>query len=159
MNRKKAGEGEKRKTHPGLHRGKEGNGGALHTLCHRQGSPLKKFFCIIYSFEGEREREQWGKGRERRGQRIESGLCADSRDPDAGLKLRNCEIMPRGEAGRLTEPSRRSDVLFLKQGKGRRSGPRSGQSPGELGRGRYSIKGFGRARGLLSTFVAQGLAT
>ena len=43
----------------------------------------------------ERKNEQ-GRGRERereRGQRIQNGLCADHREPDAGFKLMNCEVM------------------------------------------------------------------
>ena len=42
------------------------------------------------------------KGQGEGGQRILSRLCADSREPDAGLELRNREIMTRAEAGRLT---------------------------------------------------------
>ena len=34
-----------------------------------------------------------GRGRERGGERMPSRLCADSRKPDVGLKLRNHEIM------------------------------------------------------------------
>ena len=40
----------------------------------------------------ERERARasaQGRGRERGRQRIQSGLCADSRKPDAGLELTN----------------------------------------------------------------------
>ena len=48
-------------------------------------------------FEREREREnmylQAEEGRGRGRQRIQSGLCTDSREPDAGLELRNHEIM------------------------------------------------------------------
>ena len=44
--------------------------------------------------ETEREREDKPrKGRELGGQRIQNGLCVDSRDPDAGLELMNYEIM------------------------------------------------------------------
>ena len=39
------------------------------------------------------ERERVGKGWREMGQRIQSGLCADSRKLDAGLELTNCEIM------------------------------------------------------------------
>ena len=43
--------------------------------------------------EGERERAyEWGRVRERRGQRIRSGLRADSRKPDVGLELTSCEL-------------------------------------------------------------------
>ena len=42
----------------------------------------------------EREREhKWRRGRQRGGQRIQSRLCADSSEPDVGLKLTNREIM------------------------------------------------------------------
>ena len=55
---------------------------------------------FIFERERERERERENvcvykrrRGRERGGQRIQSGLWADSREPDAGLKLGNHEIM------------------------------------------------------------------
>ena len=42
----------------------------------------------------EREREGGsGGGIETGGQRIQSGLCADSREPDTGLELMDCEIV------------------------------------------------------------------
>ena len=57
-------------------------------------------FCLFLSFfilrEREREKERendWGKGREEGGQRIQSGFCADSREPNEGLELTNCKIM------------------------------------------------------------------
>ena len=44
--------------------------------------------------EKEKEQEQEEKGQRERGrQRIQSGLCADSREPDVGLELTNREIM------------------------------------------------------------------
>ena len=46
------------------------------------------FFLSFYLFERERENE-WREGRERGGNRIQRGLCADDRQPDAGLKLMN----------------------------------------------------------------------
>ena len=49
-----------------------------------------------------REREL-GKSRERGGQRIPNGLCADSREPDEGLEHNNNEIMTWAEVGRLTD--------------------------------------------------------
>ena len=50
------------------------------------------------------EREsKWGRGRERGRQRIWSGLCADSRKPDPGLKLTNCEIITWAKIGCLTD--------------------------------------------------------
>ena len=36
---------------------------------------------------------KWGRGRERGGQRIQSGLCTDSREPNTGLELTICKIM------------------------------------------------------------------
>ena len=36
---------------------------------------------------------KWGRGREREKERIPSRLQAVSAEPDAGLKLTNCEIM------------------------------------------------------------------
>ena len=60
-------------------------------------SILASFF-LMFSFEKEREREtvrvhaRW-RGRERGGQRIPSGFCADSREPDVGLEPTSREIM------------------------------------------------------------------
>ena len=54
------------------------------------------FLKFIYFWEGEREKEE-GTGREREGQRIWSSLCADSREPDAGLELMNPEVMTWAE--------------------------------------------------------------
>ena len=48
----------------------------------------------------EQESER-GRGRERGGQKIWSGLCVDSREPDVGLELTNCEIMTWAEVSRL----------------------------------------------------------
>ena len=50
---------------------------------------LKLFLRIR---EGEREHEQ-ERGRDREGQRIRSGICTDSPEPDAGLQLTNHEIV------------------------------------------------------------------
>ena len=39
---------------------------------------------------------KWERGREREGDtesKVGSRLCADTREPDAGLELTNCEIM------------------------------------------------------------------
>lgn len=51
---------------------------------------------VVYSFFkkyfGKRVSEQ-GRGRERARQEILNGLCADNREPDVGLELKNCEIM------------------------------------------------------------------
>ena len=59
---------------------------------------------FIYLRERERETEnKWGRGRERRRQRVRSGLRADGREPDPGLKLTNCEIMTWAEVERLTD--------------------------------------------------------
>ena len=47
----------------------------------------------MFIFEREREREhEWERGREER-ETEDLRLCADSKEPDAGLKLTNCEIM------------------------------------------------------------------
>ena len=43
--------------------------------------------------ERERVRTKWGRGRDRREQRIPSRLCADSTEADVGLELTDCEIM------------------------------------------------------------------
>ena len=48
------------------------------------------FKCFIFIFETER----WGVGRKKRDrERLPSGLCTDSREPDVGLEPTNCEIM------------------------------------------------------------------
>ena len=39
------------------------------------------------------ERERAQEGQRERGQRVQSRLCADSREPDAGLEFMNCEVM------------------------------------------------------------------
>ena len=53
--------------------------------------------------EKEREECKWGRGRERGGQSIQSGLRADSREPDDELKLMNHETMTQAKVGCLTE--------------------------------------------------------
>ena len=55
---------------------------------------------FIYFWE--RESMNWG-GADGEGQRIQSGLCADSSEPSAGLKLINREIMTRAEVKCLTD--------------------------------------------------------
>ena len=50
---------------------------------------IKKIFMSLFI---ERE-NKWGQGREKGGQKIRSWLHADSREPNAGLELTNCEIM------------------------------------------------------------------
>ena len=44
-----------------------------------------------------------GRGRERGGQRIRSGLRADGREPDVGFELTSHEIMTLAEVGRSTD--------------------------------------------------------
>ena len=53
---------------------------------------------ISFIFERERERESVHK----QGQRIQSGLCADSSERDAGLELMNRGIMTRAKVGHST---------------------------------------------------------
>ena len=36
-----------------------------------------------------------GRGKERRRQRIQDGLCTESGEPEVGLELMNCDIMNR----------------------------------------------------------------
>ena len=58
-------------------------------------SSMFKFFFLKCLFLRESlcmGSKSWG-GTDRGGQRICSGFCADSREPDAGLKLTNPEIM------------------------------------------------------------------
>ena len=65
-------------------------------------------FFNVYLFLREREsacvhtRKQ-KRGRERRGQRIWSRLCAESREPDVGFELTNPEIMTWAEVRCLIE--------------------------------------------------------
>ena len=96
------------------------------TVCHSRGAVLSLskglskccffiyayFFWLIfkniYLFLRERESvcEQGckqGRGRGREIQRIQSGLCTDSREPYAGLELINHEITTWAEVGRLTD--------------------------------------------------------
>ena len=56
---------------------------------------LFSFFKFIYfeREEGEREGKHGEGQRERRGERIPSRLCTGSTEPNAGLELRNREIM------------------------------------------------------------------
>ena len=62
----------------------------------RRGNILQLFYFLMFIYF-------WESGRtEGEGQRIQSGLCADSKEPDVGLKLTNCEIMTWVEVGRLT---------------------------------------------------------
>ena len=51
-------------------------------------------YYLFFDSVREREREHAsGEGAEREGQRIQSRVCADSREPDVGLELMNGEIM------------------------------------------------------------------
>ena len=54
------------------------------------------FERCLFIFEREKEcgaHWSWGGAEREEGQRIQSGLCADSREPDAGLGLINLKIM------------------------------------------------------------------
>ena len=60
----------------------------------------------IFLREREREREracEWGRGRERGRQRIWSGLCTESGEPNVGLEPMNHGIMIRAEVKCLTD--------------------------------------------------------
>ena len=51
-------------------------------------------YIFFYLFFKERDTESMrGRGAERGRQRIPSNLCAISTEPDAGLRLTNCEIV------------------------------------------------------------------
>ena len=60
----------------------------------RESYLFKKKYMLLHFWKkaSEREREQ-GWGRERGGQRIPSGFCADSRKSETGLELTHHEIM------------------------------------------------------------------
>ena len=63
---------------------------------------LAAHLLFLSLFIWERQSENGG-GAEREGvQRIQNGLCVDSRQLDAGLELMNCEIMTWAEVGSLT---------------------------------------------------------
>ena len=51
-------------------------------------------FLLMFYFIFERERQcEWGRGRERGRQRIQSRPCTDSRESNMGLKLTNFEMV------------------------------------------------------------------
>ena len=59
-------------------------------------SLLGFIFLNVYLRERESERERAstsGGGQREWGQRIQSGLCVDSRETDMGLKLTDCETV------------------------------------------------------------------
>ena len=59
-------------------------------------------FLCVFIFEREGE---WAEEVQReKGQRIQSGLHTDNREPAAGLKLMNCEIMTWAKVEQSTEP-------------------------------------------------------
>ena len=63
------------------------------SAAHRPGPPRHPLnFFNVYLFLGGGAQAHGG-GAERRGQRIQSGLHTDSSKPDAGLELKNHEIM------------------------------------------------------------------
>ena len=63
---------------------------------------MKKVYLLIFLYFFERVRAS-REGADRGRQGIQSGLCADSRQPNAGLKLTNREIMTRAKVGCLTD--------------------------------------------------------
>ena len=70
-------------------------------------APLYINFFNVYLYLRERARAGEGQTEGDRGSKAGSRLCADSREPDMGLKLTNCEIMtePKSDA-QPTEPPR-----------------------------------------------------
>ena len=75
---------------------------------------------IIYFWERERETEyEQGRGREREGDtetEASSRLWAVSTEPDAGLKLTNCEITTWAKVGCLTDWANQAPQETLKYG-------------------------------------------
>ena len=59
-------------------------------------------FKCLFIFEGDRACQQ-GRGREKGGQTVRSRLCADSREPDAGLKPTNLEVTTWAKVGHSTD--------------------------------------------------------
>ena len=53
-----------------------------------------KYFFNLFILESQ---SKWGRGRERRRERIPSGFCTASTEPDVGLELSNHEIMTWAE--------------------------------------------------------------
>ena len=64
----------------------------------------------MFVFEGESEQ---GRGKDRRGQRIWSGLCADIREPNEGLKLTDHELMLWAEVRYLTDWATHTPLLLF----------------------------------------------
>ena len=61
------------------------------------------FLNVYFLFLRDREQERVWEVQGGWGQRIQSGLCADNREPDAGLEFTNCDIMIWAEVGHLTD--------------------------------------------------------
>ena len=79
-------------------------------------SPFYFFFLMFIYFETDWEKastRKQGRGRKRSGQRIRSGLQADSREPNAGLELRKHKIMTWAKVRRLTSWATRAPHHFL----------------------------------------------
>ena len=54
---------------------------------------MASFFLSLFIYLGGEYTHEWGRGREREGERIPSRLCAVSTQPDSGLSLSNHEIV------------------------------------------------------------------
>ena len=66
--------------------------------------PFKIFLMFFYFWERKNENKHGGGAEREGGTECEAGsrLWAVSREPDVGLKLKNCEIMTWAEVGHLT---------------------------------------------------------
>ena len=75
---------------------------------------------IYFERERQRQRERVGEGqREKERERIPSRFFTVSTEPDAGLELKNCEVMTRGETKsrmrqQLSHPGAPNYVMIIK---------------------------------------------
>ena len=89
----------------------------LKEVCHQPSHLIPFFFSFLKFIYSEREKVQVPEGqRERRRERIPSRLYAVSAEPNAGLRLTNCEILIMTQNQELdtepTEPPRHPFILF-----------------------------------------------
>ena len=72
--------------------------------------------AVLFVYFGREERShKQGRGRERRRERGSQAGPAVSTEPDAGLELTNCEILPewKSRVRHLTDRATQATLLFL----------------------------------------------